>query len=461
MLWRSRAAFVLLLVTFAPYGIFHVFFQESFTTRYALPLVPLMAYLAVRGAWALGRVPAIAMLSASVLVSLWTVIPVAAEYTALGSPVSRALADVRAEATRVGRVTLGRHVVYNRAIQAGLDTAGITVLTAPPASAWAEQAQHLLDDDRTPLWLLGIPRRTHLALADPAARIVRGEYRWPFPSATFLGGERPSGVDWIEVRRPGWLVVEGWHLTPETAGQAVAAGKGLGAGPITAYVRARPGPARMMIGGRHLGAAGDPDIAFTVRLDGREIDAWTASPASQFFLRFTDLPAGALAGSGRWLHLTVEARRTDNGQYAAQGAIEQFNLQNDAVPMVGFDKGWHELELNTPTGMLWRWTSERADLRIQPVGRDVVLEVTGESPMRSFVRPSRVVVRAGGREFMRTGVAADFAWSIDVPAAVLAASGGVVTIETDQVFRPADRRENADRRPLGLRILSVAVRPAS
>jgi hypothetical protein len=58
-------------------------------------------------------------------------------------------------------------------------------------------------------------------------------------------------------------------------------------------------------------------------------------------------------------------------------------------------------------------------------------------------------------------VGGDFAWSFKVPAPVLRASGGVVTIETDQFFRPADRGQGADRRPLGLRVYAVKLKPAS
>jgi hypothetical protein len=355
---------------------------------------------------------------------------------------------------------LGRHVVYVRALEVGLNTKKITVLSAAPRVAWPEIARHLIDDGRTPLWLFGIPHRTHLALVDPASRIVRGAYRWPFDSATFLGGERPSGVDWIEVRNPGWVALDGWHLTPETAGQAVESGKGLGAGPITAFVRTRPGAAVAMIGGRHLGRPGDPDLAVSLRVDGREIASWTVPAEPAFFLRFVPIPAGTLAGATPWVPLTIEARRSDNGEYAAAAAVEQFDLQDTGTALVGYAAGWHEQELNTPTGVLWRWTSARAALHIPPIGRDVVLKVRGESPLRSFVRPSRVTVRAGDRILLAVGVAADFAWSIDIPADVLAASGGTVTIDTDQTFRPADRGENQDRRALGLRVFQVTVTPS-
>jgi hypothetical protein len=55
----------------------------------------------------------------------------------------------------------------------------------------------------------------------------------------------------------------------------------------------------------------------------------------------------------------------------------------------------------------------------------------------------------------------DFGWSFRVPAAALETSGGAITIETDQFFRPADRGQGADRRALGLRIYQVKVRPVS
>src|SRR5205807_385700 len=50
MLWRGRASLTTLLLAFGPYVVFDLLFQEAITTRYALPLVIPIAYLAVRGA---------------------------------------------------------------------------------------------------------------------------------------------------------------------------------------------------------------------------------------------------------------------------------------------------------------------------------------------------------------------------------------------------------------------------
>jgi hypothetical protein len=49
LLWRSRRAAILLTMLALPYAVFHLLFQETVTTRYALPLIPVIAFLAVKG----------------------------------------------------------------------------------------------------------------------------------------------------------------------------------------------------------------------------------------------------------------------------------------------------------------------------------------------------------------------------------------------------------------------------
>ena len=46
---RDRAGLAVLLVAFGPYAAFHLLFQETITVRYALPTLPLVAWLAARG----------------------------------------------------------------------------------------------------------------------------------------------------------------------------------------------------------------------------------------------------------------------------------------------------------------------------------------------------------------------------------------------------------------------------
>jgi len=77
-------------------------------------------------------------------------------------------------------------------------------------------------------------------------------------------------------------------------------------------------------------------------------------------------------------------------------ALEQFDLQPEGTAMFGFVDGWFEPEYNPTTAQAWRWISEQGRLWIRPLGRDVVLTITGESPLKYFDKPPSVRVTAAG-----------------------------------------------------------------
>jgi len=90
----------------------------------------------------------------------------------------------------------------------------------------------------------------------------------------------------------------------------------------------------------------------------------------------------------------------------------------------------------------------------------VHLRLRAESPLRYFDQPPTIVLRAGQTDIKRIEPRADFTIEADVPAALLAESGGVVTLTTNEVFVPAERVRGAtDRRRLGVRVYDVAVTP--
>ncbi len=80
-----------------------------------------------------------------------------------------------------------------------------------------------------------------------------------------------------------------------------------------------------------------------------------------------------------------------------------------------------------------------------------------ESPLRYFDEAPLVRASAGGRELAVTTISASREWAFDVPADALAASGGMVTIETNRTFVPAETGGGADQRRLGLRVFSIHV----
>jgi hypothetical protein len=504
MLRTSRRSLVLLAGLIVPYAIFHLLYQENATTRYALPLIPAVALLCARGIDVLARRAAGACAVAIAVAGLWLAVPAVVRagtphvpvFQLFGAFVSHTLmtqpSAFRREPTLVMTDPLQLPIVAmhrrlwtetRRAREWAVETGSSMefpwrLLAAPRGHEWLELVKYWREGGDNPIYFVADPRRTDLALIDPASRQFRSHYGWPFAYAsTFVGGARPGEMDWWVIpRAPRWFLAEGWALTPETAGVANQDGTGptVGQGAV-GWVRRRPDALRAMVGGRNLGVAGSGAVRFTATLDGRVIDTWEVTPNPGFFLRTVDVPAGALVvpaaasdpgGAGRFAELRVAATRADGAAGAVAASVEQFNLQTPDAVMFGYDEGWHEDEYNPRTGLRWRWTSERAVLRVWNGARDVRVRLMVESPLQTFANAPIVTLKAGERQLATLTPGDGFTIDVRVPADALAASGGRLTLSTSQVFVPAehvnasDPRRN-DRRRLGLRVWSAIVTAAS
>jgi hypothetical protein len=344
---------------------------------------------------------------------------------------------------------LAMHQTFVRPLEA--EDVGITPqLAAPPRLEWLELAKYWKSGAADPIWFLADPMRSDLALIDPASRRDVTEFTWPLVARPAFGGMRPSAVRWYRIPQPGWFAEEGWSLSAETSGIAGLMGRGPNLAPIAASIRRRPGAARLLIGGRNLGAPNDPASHFKVSIDGVVLEEWDAP--SGFFLKVFEIPAGRLTGTGTgtWATLSVESTP------GIPTAIEQFDLQDDTATMWGYDEGWQEAEYSMALGP-WRWASERATLRIAGPPRAVRITMTIDSPLLYFDAPSRVRALAGQRELAVSTLTGSGEWAFEVPADALAASGGAITIETDKTFVPAERGIGSDRRRLGLRVFAIQV----
>ncbi|MEO7136052.1 MAG: DUF2723 domain-containing protein [Vicinamibacterales bacterium] len=453
LLWRDRRSLAAVIALIAPYLVFHLVFQDTSYIRYALPLVPPMAFLAVRGV-SLVSVPAVAVVAAVISIAgVATASPVLVAYGSEASPTIRALAAMKAEARVSQPGALAMHQTFVRPLEA--EEVGIEPqLPSPPRLEWLELGKYWTSGRTELLWFLADPMRSDLALIDPASLRDSTEFRWPLVSRPAFGGMRPSAVRWYRIPAPGWFVEEGWSLTPETSGIAGLMGRGPHLGPITAQVRRRAGAARVLIGGRNLAGPHDPAARFTMSIDGAVFQQWDAAPG--FFLKVFDLPAGKLSGAGTLAALTVQSAAV-SGTAPIPTSIEQFDLQDDEATMWGYDDGWQEAE-SSPLLGVWRWTSERSTLRIAGRPRAVQITLHIESPLRYFDEPPLVRARAGDRELAVATIGSDREWTFDVPAEALAASNGAVTIETSNTFVPAERGAAADNRRLGLRIFAISAR---
>ena len=452
-LWRAnRAALAIATVAFAPYFVFDVLFQEAFTTRYALPLVVPMAFLAMAGARWLPRNAAVGV---AVLLAAFDAHVGGTSIAAFArqkTPAFRLLDDMASAArstTMPPVLAMDRRNAFDfrRPIvwaDGALPRFERTV-PAPPQHEWLEAMRYWNSGGRAPVWFVVDPKRSSIDLVQ---HVEPARYRWPLPYPVLAGGSRPDEMDWYRVEQPEWYVGEGWALTPEAAGVANADKRGLAYGPIHAGVRrAADVGGVLMIGGRSFDPAAQPRL--TVSIDGGVVLDETLSPGP--FLRFVRRKQDPVDPRNTYAALTVATTPP------APVAIEQFDA-SIVRPLLGFGNGWHEQEFNPTTGLRWRWLSERGELKVigrhdgLPVG--AMLHVEGESPRKYFSRPSHLKVSAGGRVYVDRLLEDDFAFDVPIETAT-----DTIVLETDQIYVPADRsRRTQDRRHLGLRIFKVAVR---
>jgi hypothetical protein len=463
----ARPALTTLAVAFGPYLAFDLLFQETATTRYALPLVVPVAYLAVRGA---SKIPSAAVVPAIVALAGFNVfIDTSAlhGYSRMEAPAFRLLADMRAAASARRDPPLMPVLAMHRRDEfdmrrpiawVGDQMPATGRLPAPAKHEWLEVVKYWNGGGRAPVWFIADPPRSDLALI--RRQRPPAQYRWPFGPLVLLGGARPGEMDWHVIEPPDWYLGEGWAITPETAGIAREDGRGPGRGGIRGWIRRWPGQANLMVGGRNLADAG-PAARVRIAVDGRTVDEATVAPG--FFLRMLTVGPAGLSGAGDYATVTVDAESdtTSSGSPGprADVAVEQFDAQMTGRVVFGFGDGWYEQEYNPATGRLWRWTSERAALRVRAEGHALSLRMGGEIEAAAT---SHVVVRAGDRIVAEQDVGKEFSIATAIPAEALGGPEGEITIETSQWYVPAERsRRSGDRRHLGLKIYYCQVAPAS
>ena len=458
--WRAPAMLLFVLIAFVPYAIFHLLFHETFTVRYALPLVVPVALLAVYAGGLAGRA-GMAVSALSILIaSLITVLPVSRAFARDGSPTFRAFETMRNTAASSAASgprpdTIAMHAVMRRVEEWLRDGSGPTVIHGAHGREWLPLVEHWRKQPDSVVRFVADPRRTDLVLFDPQTRVLERADRWSIPEMPYLAGSRPGATDVYLMRPPGWMLERGWALTAEVGGVSAREGVGPHIEPSVAWVRARAEPAALIIGGRNLGAPDDPPARLTLSSEAGPIGTWEARPG--FFLWQVQLPAGTILGSG-YVPLRVSAAAADASGRPVRVALEQFDLQSDGTVMFGYGDGWYEPEYSPSTGRAWRWMSERARLWIRPVDRDVTLTISGESPLRYFETAPALRVTVAGAELFRFTPTGDFVQDVTIPAKAIAIGGGLIALESEAWFTPQERGESADQRHLALRIYSVGVK---
>ena len=252
----DRRGFEILAAAFVPYLLFDILFQETFTSRYALPLVVPIAFLATRGLRVLPLQPA--LVAAGALVA-WDAHVGGRTVAALASepaPAFRLLADMRrVEGPRRDAGAGPRsQAEFRRAPPDRLARrrrADFRPGVAGAVAARMAPGRRLLGRRRS---AAGVVRASTHA-APPSISCSTGRpfaYRWSTPYPVLMSGTRPGDADWYVVARPDWYVREGWALTPRLPASPEADRKGLGYGAIVGRVRtAALSGGALLVGGRN------------------------------------------------------------------------------------------------------------------------------------------------------------------------------------------------------------------
>ena len=303
---QARRGLAILLATTAPYLVFHLAFHETITSRYALPVLPAVAYLSVRGWDVIVRPMMPSVVTAVALTGLLLAAPVTAAIGRVPSPPFALLADVRATWRPDPAPAFAMHESISVMVR-GEPLPDAPRLAPPFPREWLEMSEYWRDGGGRPVWFFADPGRTDLALVDPASRRLVGEYRWSFDPDRFLSGLRPPAVDWYEVAPPAWVLGPGFSLTPEVRAVSGTLGRGLDRGPIEGWVRrgALDRPTVLLIGGWHAGTL-EQSARVRISVDDAELARLEVPPAGSF-LQMQTLPGAPLPGPDSYGTLRIDA----------------------------------------------------------------------------------------------------------------------------------------------------------
>jgi hypothetical protein len=449
LIWRAPQAATLLLVAYVPYALFHLIVQESYS-RYALPIVPAVGYLLVRGLSAAGPTSTTIGSAAVVLASLIVTLPAVKAYSDHPSPAYAAVDDIKQLVSRRPNSVVGAHQRFARVLETR--EVGAKILPSPVMRESSALAAYWHGGGNAPVWYLSDPARGDLELVDPLSRRVHAHYKWLFPRERFISGVRPDILDVVAIDSPpGWFAETGWHLTPETLNISEQQGRHEG----VAYVRNRAEAALLIIGAESTEPAGGRPARVSVTLADRLVEELEVPAGGRVFKRIS-LGPGMLAGAAPFSRLVASYKDSDGRPQKVR--LTQLMVASPQSAFHVEHAGWNEVEYSDQMQRRWRWTTARSETFVNSAGRDLTLTLAGESPLRYFDAPPHVTIRAGTQVLATATPSDDFELTVKVPSAALAGADGMLTIETDQSFVPNERSGSADRRTLGLRIFDLEIR---
>ena len=430
----DRRLLTLVMVLFLPYAAYHYLTQATQHLRYAIPLIPLAAFLAaVPIVVAAQRVRLLVPLMAVIVVAAAGVItvPALAAYHSTPSPPFQALAAVEAQDRDGGEVVVTGHYMFERYL--ALVRKHNVLL--PAQGAVETLRAYWRGGGRKPVLFLKDPMRTTLLQFGQDRPERLGRWRWPAPVRPFMKGERPGSVDLIRLEAPLWFSESGLLVTAE-------------AGPVEKVlaeksrlrVRASPRRRAVVVSGFLRGArAADISLA----LADRQRAEW--SVGERFTLRTFLEPMPRASG---YLPISLSA--------TTPSVFTDVWLEPDDTRFIRPSHGFYTAERDGDA-TLFRWISPGAIAAAYLPDSSGRLTIEGWIPTEYYRLPVTLLLDWNGRPLASVNVSTSW---FRIEQEVRRSSDtpwGELRIRSSQSFVPDEVQRNGDRRNLSVRIYRLTL----
>lgn len=430
----NRRLLALLSLLFLPYAVYHYGVQATPTLRYAIPIVPLVAFLAAMPILRATRRHPMLVTAAAVTAiagAVVTTIPALAAYHSTPSPPFQAIAAVDRLNMAPGSVVVTGHYVFERYLPF---TRKHEVLL-PREGARQTLTTYWEHSNRKPVLFFRQPIRSTLLMFGHDREERLGRWRWPAPVRGFMQGERPNRVELVRLESPRWFWESGFLETAE-------------AGPLqkvvteTLHLRVRASRQRQaFVATGFLQKAVSADISLMIR-EQRQSD-WMVG--QRFTLRTVLDPQPDATG---YLPLSLAA--------TAQAVFTDVWLEPDDRRFIRPSHGFYIAERDEEAE-LFRWIAPDAFATAYLPGPAAHLTIEGWIPTKYYRLPIILSLEWNGRplasvsvDTSRFRIEQELGGSTDRP-------WGELRIRSAQSFVPNERQRNGDRRRLAVRIYRLAL----
>jgi len=430
----DRRLLGLLLLLFLPYAVYHYSAQATQNLRYAIPILPLVAFLAtvpiLRGARR-SRFLLPAAATAAIVGAAITTMPALAAYHSTPSPPFQALAALDALDVDPGSVVVSGHHVFERY----LERVRKHEVLLPTQGAFETLRAHWSQGGRKPVLFLKQPIRTTLLLFGDEPTMRLGRWRWPESVRPFMGGERPGRVDLLRLDPPAWFSESGLLLTAE-------------AGPLERVLAEKPRLRVRASSGRSVFAASGflrdaKSAGISLNIRDRRQSEWQVG---EHFTVWTLLEPAVKASD----YLPVSLVATSPAVFT-----DVWVQPHDGLfirPSDGFYVAERDEELN-----LFRWIAPRAVATAYVPAQRGRLVIEGWIPTKYYRLPLVLSLEWNGRPLASMNVeTARFRFEQDLPGSV-EQPWGTLTITSSQSFVPDKLQRNGDERNVAARIYRLTL----